>query len=65
LQEEGTGGSEHNNKNKFLHSSSLSSRAQAVSESGCNMNSKIRKQRKNYSERAFLKGKQGERILET
>jgi hypothetical protein len=37
----------------------------ARSESGCNMNSEITKQIKNYSERAFLKGKQGERILET
>jgi len=40
LQADGIDGSRNNNKNKCLHSSCLSSMAQARNESGCNMNSK-------------------------
>jgi hypothetical protein len=40
LQAGGIDGSQINNENKCLHSSSLSSMAQARNESGCNMNSK-------------------------
>jgi hypothetical protein len=59
LQADGTDGNENDSKYKSLNFSSLSSVAQDRSESGCNKNSKIRKQRKNYSRRAFLKGKLG------
>jgi hypothetical protein len=70
LQAGGIDGSQSNNKNNCLHSSSLSSMAQAQNESECNTNSKMMMMMmiiiiKNYFKKAFLKEKRDKRIPET
>jgi len=59
LKADGIDGSQNNNKNKCLRSSSLSSMTQARNESGRNMNSKIIIKKKELFQEDISQGKTG------